>query len=263
MNLDLGVGFKELYEVQLKATYPIEIGQKLVEKGEVIAYFDKIQLANFSEIKNRASAKGGVGNSSLVFWEDTKEVQLNFVQGVFSKSQFALMNNLSLIHNSISESLLIDKREILETNEAGEAILNKKPVGKIFVYDLKNNNKLGTFDLQGNSIIIDKPFLNVVVDYQYEYSGSSVTLQVGRPLIEGFLSLTGKMKVKDDITGQVRTGIIKIPKLKLMSDLSMRLGKDAIPLVGKLSAVALPEGGKGSAKVMEIIFLDDDVDSDM
>ena len=65
------------------------------------------------------------------------------------------------------------------------------------------------------------------------------------------------------MTGQVKTGIIKIPKLKLMSDLSIRLGKDAIPLVGKLSAIALPEGGKGSAKVMEIIFLDDDVDSDM
>jgi hypothetical protein len=61
----------------------------------------------------------------------------------------------------------------------------------------------------------------------------------------------------------VKTGIINIPKLKLMSDLSIRLGKEAIPLVGKLDAIALPVGGKGDKKIMEIIFLDDDVDSDM
>ena len=48
-----------------------------------------------------------------------------------------------------------------------------------------------------------------------------------------------------------------------MSDLSMRLGADAMPQVGKLDAIALPVGAKGNKKVMEIIFLDDDIDSDM
>jgi hypothetical protein len=48
-----------------------------------------------------------------------------------------------------------------------------------------------------------------------------------------------------------------------MSDLSMRLGSDAIPQVGRLDAVALPDGAKGSKRVMEIIFLNDDIDADM
>jgi hypothetical protein len=55
---------------------------------------------------------------------------------------------------------------------------------------------------------------------------------VGRPLTNGYLSLSGKTRVKDEITGQVTTGIINIPKLKLMSDLSMRLGDNATPIMG-------------------------------
>jgi hypothetical protein len=86
---------------------------------------------------------------------------------------------------------------------------------------------------------------------------------VGSPLTTGFLSLTGKMRVKDDITGKVVTGIVKIPKLRLMSDLSIRVGSDAVPQVGRLDAVAVPEGGRGQQKIMEIIVLNDDIDADM
>jgi hypothetical protein len=55
---------------------------------------------------------------------------------------------------------------------------------------------------------------------------------IGRELISGFISLEGKTRVKDDITGQTKTGIIKIPKLKIMSSLSMVLGTNANPVVG-------------------------------
>jgi hypothetical protein len=48
-----------------------------------------------------------------------------------------------------------------------------------------------------------------------------------------------------------------------MSDLSMRVGSDAIPQVGRLDAVAVPEGVRGQSKVMEITFLNDDIDADM
>lgn len=41
------IGFKELYDVALKATYPIEISGREIEQGETVALFDKIQLANF------------------------------------------------------------------------------------------------------------------------------------------------------------------------------------------------------------------------
>jgi hypothetical protein len=41
------IGFKELYQVSLKATYPIEAGGRIFEVGESIASFDKISIANF------------------------------------------------------------------------------------------------------------------------------------------------------------------------------------------------------------------------
>ena len=67
-------GLKELYDLSLKATYPIEMDGRTFEPGEVIARFDKIQLANFREITSRVSANGGYGNSTLVVWEDPKEI---------------------------------------------------------------------------------------------------------------------------------------------------------------------------------------------
>jgi len=33
---------KELYNVSLKATYPIEIGGRRIEEGETICFFDSI-----------------------------------------------------------------------------------------------------------------------------------------------------------------------------------------------------------------------------
>jgi hypothetical protein len=39
-------GLKELYEVIIRTTYPIEVSGKTIEAGETIAVFDKIQIAN-------------------------------------------------------------------------------------------------------------------------------------------------------------------------------------------------------------------------
>jgi hypothetical protein len=71
-------GLKELYELTLKATYPIEMEGRKFETGEVIARFDKIQIANFKELTSRVSANGGKSNPALVIWEDPKEIQLTF-----------------------------------------------------------------------------------------------------------------------------------------------------------------------------------------
>ena len=76
MNNELG--FKELYEVSLKATLPIEVSGEKIEAGETVAVFDRIQIANFQEIKNIASSNGGWDNRAHIFWESTKEIKINF-----------------------------------------------------------------------------------------------------------------------------------------------------------------------------------------
>ena len=117
--------------------------------------------------------------------------------------------------------------------------------------------------LEDGSLKLNKPFQSVVLDYNYNYLNGAETVTIGNRLIEGFLKLEGKTRVKDDISGKTRTGIIQIPKLKLMSDLSMRLGKNANPVVANFRAKALPSGNRGSSDVMNILFLNDDIDSDM
>ena len=71
-------GLKELYDLTLKATYPIDIAGRTFEAGEVVARFDKIQIANFKEVVSRVSVNGGYQNETRVIWEDPKEIQLSF-----------------------------------------------------------------------------------------------------------------------------------------------------------------------------------------
>lgn len=256
-------GIKELYDVTLKATYNIEVGNRKIEPGEVVAAFDRIQIANFQEHKNFSAARGGSDARALVWWEDTREVALSFTQGVFSKTQFALMTNASLIQNDGKSVVSINCREILETDEKGRMQAKHAVKTPCFVYRQPTGERLYEFAINNNAIYTNEQYQEYLVDYYYDYDNNYDIISVGDPLTNGFLSLEGKMRVKDDTTGQVTTGIIKIPKLRLLSNLSMRLGQDAVPLVGRLDAVAIPTGERGQKKVMEIIFLSDDIDSDM
>lgn len=257
------IGFKELYDVSLKATYPIEMGDRRIEVGETIAVFDRIQIANFDEKKNFISANGGYDNRARVWWEETKEIRVTLAQGVFSTTQMALMTNAKLLVNEGESIVTVHRRESLETNENGEGITKFSLQEPIFVYDKETGDKITEFTWQDNIIKTNQVYKEIVVDYNYNYDNKYSILSFGHGLTNGYLELEGKTRVKDDITGQVTTGIIKIPKLKLMSDLSMRLGQDAVPVVGRLDAIAVPTGERGHKKIMELIFLNDDIDSDM
>ena len=257
------LGFKELYDVSLKATYSMELDGRTIESGETIAAFDRIQMANFNETRLTSTAHGGYGNRTLILWENTQDVKISFIQGVFSKTHLALMTNAKLIKIGSEQPILINKRECIETDEEGIAYTKYEVHSGLYVYDYETGERLPGIRAYQNAVHIGKAFRQYVVEYIFEYQDGASILKVGNPLTSGFLSLTGKMKVKDDTTGKVVTGIIKIPKLRLMSDLSIRVGSDAIPQVGRLDAVAVPEGVRGQQKVMEIIFLNDDIDADM
>ena len=261
--MDNKIGFKELYDVTLKATYPIEVSGRKIEKGEVVAIFDNISLAQFNEIKSHVSANGGFSNRARVFWTDTKEMKLSFSQGVFSREQMALMSNAKLLSSSDTEPLQVHKREILESDDGGYITLQHEPIS-YFVYNKDTGVKLAAnWYVDKSQLKIETPYTDVIVDYEYNYTKSYTTLAVGRALTDGYLSFTAKTRIKDDVTGQVKTGIINIPKLKLMSDLSMVLGENASPQVGRFDAVAIPVGTKGNQVVMEFVMLDEDIDSDM
>ena len=258
-------GLKELTDLTLKATYPIEMAGRKFESGEVIARFDKIQLANFKEVTSRISANGGYDNRAHVIWEDPKEIQLSFTQGIFSARQFALLSNSRLIAPKQEEGVLVPEHFKGESDETGKILLGKTNISNVFVYNAKTYEKIipESVDLEKGEIAITEQYCDVEIDFNYKYFNPTTSCVLGQKLIQGYLQLEGKSRVKDDITGKTRTAILRIPRLKLVSDLTMRLGREATPVLANFNAIGLPTGERGSKQIMELLFLNDDIDADM
>jgi hypothetical protein len=163
-------GFRELYDVSLKTTYSIELEGRHFEPGETIAVFDKIQLGTLDENLGRVAATGGYDNRSLIWWEEVKEVRLRLTQGVFSKKILALMANASLIQTAKENSVRVNRRESIETNEQGQAVLKFECATIPFVYDAKTGEKIVHFIWNGNIITIEEPYRELLVDYWFNYS---------------------------------------------------------------------------------------------
>ena len=261
MNEELG-SFKSLEDVRLKATYDIEIGNRVFNEGETVAVFDKIDIAGLEELRTYVAAHGGFDNRNLVYWDATKELRVNFSQGVFSNTQFALLNNSKLIIIDDGEPVLISTTDVVESNSEGLITTTYQVEDEIFVYDKSTGEKL-QWEFEDNKIKINDSYKDVVVNYRYNYIGKGTTARIGQRLLSGYLSLEGKTRVKDDTSGLITTGIIRIPKLKLMSGLSIRLGSKANPVVANFSAVGVPVGSRNNSYVAEFIFLENDIDSDM
>lgn len=254
---------KELYDVSLKATSMIEIGDRKIEPGEIITIFDKIQLSTFSEEKDVRTAHGGYGDRARIYWETTKDVRFSLTQGVFSKLQWALMMNSKIVTNQGNETFMVSVREAIETDENGVAATAHEMTEPIFVYDANTGARITPTEATSTTITTSAPYQSLIVDYQYNYDNGYTSFVFGRNLMGIYLSLEGKTRVKDDVTGQVTTGIIKIPKLRLLSNLSIRLGQNTAPVAPTLNAVALPVGERGHEIIMEIDILSDDIDSDL
>lgn len=71
----------------------------------------------------------------------------------------------------------------------------------------------------------------MILDYCFAYNSGATIARVGQPTFDGYLYLIGKTRFKDDESGATKTGIITIPRLKLVSDLSIRLGKMLLRLL--------------------------------
>lgn len=254
--------FKSLEKVHLKTTYDIEANGRTFSAGETIALFDKIQVSGLREFREYVAARGGFDNRAHVFWEKTQAVTLTFSQGVFSSTQFGILNNAKIIKVEEEEPVLITKVEELESDEVGNIKTTYYAEDQIFVYDKSTGLKLHWWRV-GDFLKINEAYTDVIVYYRYNYMGGASIARIGERFTGGFLELEGRTRVKDDTSGLVTTGIIRIPKLKLMSGLSIRMGAQANPVVGNFTAEGIPVGSRHDSYVVEFDFLNNDIDSDM
>ena len=262
--MDREFGMQELYSVQLKSTYPIEIKGKQLAAGEVIAAFDKIQIANFKEIHKEVAAQGGYQNRKLVIWNRTEGVDLIFTQGIFSKTQLALMNNARLVKINDNQIVRIAQRDELETDSEGKITLTHAPINSwIFVYNKETGEKLtGLSRVDEKTLQTSLVYKDVIVDYEYGYDNGADVSFIGEDIFDGFITLEGRSRIKDDVTGETHTAIIYIPKLKITSDFNLTLGQNAQPVVGRFTGTALATGDRKQSKALEIYFLEEDIDED-
>lgn len=263
MSMDFSLlGMKELYQVALKATSDMKIGNREIKSGEPITTFEKIQFGGITEVKENVSATGGYGNQAWVTWSSTKEVKFDFTQGVFSAVDLALLGNSYIERET---NVLVPMVEDLNVNEQLEVRTKYPPIEDgFYIYADESGKRLDDYAINENVITLNgvQPYSNVKVLYNFDYSLGVRNIIIGRTLIKGFLELSGKTRLKDDETGQEVTGIIKIPRLKLESDLSIILGKNVPPVVASFHTIGYPVGSKGNERVMELILLNDDIDSD-
>ena len=158
------------------------------------------------------------------------------------------------------EKKLVPKTEILEADDEGAINLQFIPQ-KLFVYK-KDGSRGKDFVLEGQKIKGLTTYEEHVCDYYYEYQENIVYLQSGLGITNGYLRLEGKTRLKDDNTGHIVTGLITIPRLKLKTGISARLGANAEPVIGTFQGEGYPVGTRGNKTVCSLTILSDDIDSD-
>lgn len=268
-------GVKELYGVALKCTSNMEVNNEWFEEGEPLIFFDKLQIAYLDEQKRRTEAKGGYGNATLVKWEDTTGMNIQLSEGVISKTGLSILSNSKILSQDDSTITIPYNEEVESVKEDGKYYLHLK---KLFAarrpYVYRNGKKFtdftwGNFNSKGRILIngvddeaeIEPP--KYTVYYDYKYTGNAENLCIGQRLVRGFLSLTGRMRLKDDQSGKETTCLVEFPKVELMSDLTMRLGSGVSPYVYGFNLRAHPVGERGNQYVCKFTMLDEDIDSDI
>lgn len=259
--LDSFSGIKELYDISIRVTTPLEMNGRKFQPNETILMFKTAELADVTERKSNVQARGGYHNNALINWETDKEMNFAIQHGVLSPVSWGLLSNSkiempktkSVSYNEILATIedndycYVDLKykpnhcncimgaqgnpcnEPLPMGRRPELMLKPLPPSKdkfIFVYDEETGRRIEDFEIFENRLFFKSPYRKVLVDYTFEYEDKIKVIRVGDRLFNGFLSLTGKMSVKDEKSGEVTTAILEIPKIKLSSNLSLRLGKN-------------------------------------
>ena len=140
--------------------------------------------------------------------------------------------------------------------------LPPKPDRFLFCYDMETGNRIMKFEVCGNRIIFRGEHRKVMVDYTFDYVDDILQLDIGNRLFNGFLNLTAKTTVKDFFTGEPRTAIIEIPRLKIQSSLAMKLGTAYDnPVVSDFYFTGYPQEGQKAElnSILKITFLNDEL----
>ena len=290
--MDQYFGHKELYAVTLRAKNAMWFGDRYIEAQEPVLYFDNVNMSVLNEQNRPTFARGGWANMPRVVWDERTEVTFQMVEGVMSKIGMGILLGANVLATEEGESFLVNKKEgPLSPNDKGEIILQHLPVDssikKTFIFDYQRNaiqqkiygkrilDKKDPFDdtkfLPCIQLFTDKNLTTPVdnsrefmVDYYYEYRDKALIYTVQKERFNGLFTLEAKFYSKDENEGEDYTNILYMPKVRVVSNINLRLGERADPTVSTFNIIGLPEtDGEYKNLIMKITHLEQDIDADI
>lgn len=274
------VGMKEMYDINIRLNQPLEIGGRKYDINETILSFERADIAQVQENKTHKQARGGFNNNMLIDWEVDKEATFAITHGVLSPTTWAVLSNSKLNKKEAKSVSYKEQLEVIEDRDywfvnlkyipnhvdgtwglQGNPENEQMPMGRrewlplkplpprldkfIFCYDMETGRRIMNFDICGNRIIFRAEHRKVMVDYTFDYNDTIFELDMGNRLINGFLNLTAKVTVKDYFSGEPRTAILEIPKLKINSSIMAKLGTAYdTPIVNDFYFIGYPGEGQ-------------------
>lgn len=267
-------------------------GNRLIEADEPVLYFDHIAMSMLSEQNRAIFARGGWENQPKVIWQDRSEVRFQMTQGVVSQFGLGVLLGAKVTQKGIEKPILMHKAEgPMEINDQHQLLIEHWPVEnyqkKTFIFEFERDSvqrkiygkrihgKLDPFDeakelpcleLYKNKELTeladtDKQY---VVDYYYEYGKEAISYTLQKERFNGLFSLEGKFYSKDENEGMNYTNILYMPKVRIVSDINLRLGERADPTVSAFDIIGLPETvGDDQNLIVEIQHLGEDLDADI
>ena len=297
--MDQYFGHKELYEVVLRTNTPMQFGDRYIEADEPILYFDNVNMTLLTEQSRPVFARGGWGNMPRVIWEDRQEVQFQMIEGVMSSTGMGILLSSNVLSQKDKQPLYIHMKEgPLEFSKDNIVQLKHWPISypekKTFIFDYQrkaiqdkmygkiyispsDQEKLDNQEITINDVVpriaiftdkkCEEPAENsgkIIVDYYYKYEDEALIYSVQKERFNGLFTLEAKFYSKDENEGKRYTNVLYMPKVRIVSNINLRLGERADPTVSTFNIIGLPETvGNQKNLIMEITRLGQDIDADI
>lgn len=276
---DAYFGTKELYEVALKANTSMTFGARKVEKGEPVLYFEKVNIAQLNEQSRPILARGGWGNMPHVIWEDRTEMTFSLSEGVMSSVGMGILLSADMIQHQEPRdgALYVPKREgpFYLDDLAKTYLLSEMPAHEkrifLFEYEQETIQRKIDFDLEGltfNGKTLKYPNGDInkqyLIDYYFRYGEEALVYYIEKERFNGTFSLEAKFYTKNENDGINTTNIMFMPKVRVVSNINLRLGERADPTVSVFNIIAMPEKTDDSREtIMKVVCLGKDIDADI
>lgn len=289
--IDQYFGHKELYEVVLRAKDPMKFGDRYIEADEPVLYFNNVNMSLLTEQSRPVFARGGIGNMPRVIWDERSEVQFQMTEGVMSAVGMSILLSANVASRKENEPLYIHMKEgpkscsfnnVFDLKhwptlypekktfifEYERDAIQKKVYGKKYrtdpsIEESKDYPRLQLFE-DKNCLQPVNNGRNFVIDYYYKYEDEALIFAVQKERFNGLFSLEAKFYSKDENEGINYTNILYMPKVRIVSNINLRLGERADPTVSTFNIIGLPENvGEYKSLIMDITRINEDIDADI